>query len=39
MEAGRHELVFDASRLTSGVYIYMLSSGNNSSSKRMVLIK
>lgn len=39
MEAGRHELVFDASRLTSGVYIYTLSSGNNSSSKRMVLIK
>jgi hypothetical protein len=39
MEAGKREVVFDASRLTTGVYIYRLTAGDNSASKRMLLIK
>jgi hypothetical protein len=39
MNAGSHEVVFDASRLTSGAYVYRLSSGSNVASQRMLLIK
>jgi hypothetical protein len=39
MEAGTHEIVFEASRLTTGVYIYRLASGSNSASRRMLLVK
>jgi parallel beta-helix repeat protein len=37
--AGYHSVVFDASRLGSGVYIYKLSAGDFNQIKRMVVIK
>lgn len=39
MKAGVYNLPFDASNLASGVYIYKLTSGTFSESKRMALIK
>ena len=38
-EAGRYELEFNASNLSSGVYIYKLQAGDYVSSKKMILIK
>ena len=38
-EAGSHSVSFNASKLTSGVYIYTLRTGNNSMSKKMMLLK
>jgi hypothetical protein len=37
--AGNHEVTFDASELTSGVYFYSLQSGNFIDTKKMILIK
>jgi aminopeptidase N len=37
--AGRYEQVFDASSLTSGVYVYKLQVGDFISSKKMILLK
>ena len=37
--AGQHQAVFDASKLSSGVYYYQLISGEFSVSKGMVLLK
>jgi hypothetical protein len=37
--AGRYQISFDASKLTSGVYFYRVNSGNNSLVKKMMLIK
>jgi photosystem II stability/assembly factor-like uncharacterized protein len=39
MTAGVHNISFDASSLASGVYIYKLTSGSFTESKKMVLIK
>jgi hypothetical protein len=39
MQAGRHEVRFDASTLSSGIYMYKLQSGGFSSIKKFVLIK
>jgi hypothetical protein len=39
LPAGRHESLFEASRLSSGVYMAVLRSGNESSSQRLVLTK
>jgi len=39
MNAGYHEVTFDASRLASGVYLYSLSSGQFHATKKMLLIK
>lgn len=39
MQAGQHDISFDASRLASGVYVYRLSAGNFVQSKRLTLIK
>ncbi|HTR80990.1 MAG TPA: T9SS type A sorting domain-containing protein [Bacteroidota bacterium] len=39
MAAGTHEVTFDASKLSSGVYIYRLSSGSTFASKKMMLLK
>jgi acyl-CoA thioesterase I len=36
---GRHEIVLDASGLSSGVYFYQLMTGQESLKKRMLLIK
>ncbi|QQS38241.1 MAG: T9SS type A sorting domain-containing protein [Ignavibacteriales bacterium] len=38
-DAGSYEVVFDASSLASGFYIYKLTAGNFTSSKKMLLIK
>lgn len=38
-EAGKHSVNFDASRLSSGLYIYTLNTGNFTSSKKMMLLK
>jgi len=38
-EAGRHTVTFDASKLTSGVYFYRLTTEQGSISKKMTLLK
>jgi len=38
-EEGRYEVSFDASNLSSGVYVYNLKSGSFSSVKKMLLLK
>lgn len=38
-EAGRYEVEFNASNLSSGLYFYKLQSGTFTSTKKMVLIK
>lgn len=38
-EAGRYEIDFDASGLSSGIYVYNLKSGNLNSVKKMLLVK
>jgi hypothetical protein len=38
-QAGIHEVVFDASRLASGVYLYRLTAGEFSSTKKLLLMK
>jgi hypothetical protein len=37
--AGKHEAIFDATGLTSGVYFYRLEAANHIESKKMVFIK
>jgi len=39
MQAGFHQVTFDASHLASGMYIYRIKAGNFISSKKMMLIK
>jgi len=38
-QKGRYEVQFDASRLSSGVYIYRIEANEFSASRKMVLIK
>ena len=38
-QAGSYEVVFDASQLPAGVYLYKLQVGEYSSVKRMTLVK
>ena len=38
-EAGAYDVNFDASQLSSGLYIYTLNAGNFTSSKKMMLLK
>jgi hypothetical protein len=38
-DAGVHEVKFDASGLSSGVYCYRLQAGDFVSSKRMLILK
>jgi len=39
MEAGYHEIDFNASRLSSGVYFYSIQTGSFSEVKKMMLLK
>lgn len=39
MEAGKHEITFNAKNLTSGVYIYKLEAGSFVQTKTMMLVK
>jgi len=39
MPAGYYEINFDAHNLSSGVYFYTLTSGNFTSSNKMILLK
>ena len=39
MSAGNHSVTFDASNLTSGIYIYRISAGNFVSVKKLMLLK
>ncbi|MEK7263064.1 MAG: choice-of-anchor D domain-containing protein [Bacteroidota bacterium] len=39
MEAGAHEIIFDANTLPSGVYYYRLSAGVFSETKKLLLMK
>jgi bacillolysin len=36
---GRHEVTFDGSQLSSGVYFYRLTSGNNTATRAMMLVR
>ena len=38
-EAGIHEVGFNASKLASGVFLYKISAGNFSATKKMLLVK
>jgi len=38
-KAGNYKVQFDASNLTSGIYLYSLQSGNFVDSKKMILLK
>ena len=37
--AGEHKVLFDASHLTTGMYIYRIQSGNFVATKKMMLVK
>lgn len=38
-EAGYYELNFDGSHLSSGTYIYRITAGDFTDSKKMILLK
>lgn len=39
LNAGKHEISFDANALASGMYVYTIQAGNYTSTKRMLLLK
>ncbi|MBM4166860.1 MAG: T9SS type A sorting domain-containing protein [Ignavibacteria bacterium] len=39
MESGKHEVQFDASKLSSGMYFYKLSTNKFSAVKKMIVVK
>ncbi len=38
-EPGRYKITYDASELSSGIYVYQLQSGSNEMSRKMILLK
>ena len=38
-ESGAHSATFDASKFTSGVYFYQIKAGNNTATRKMMLVK
>jgi len=38
-EAGVHEVMFDGSRLASGVYFYTMRAGNYAETRRLVILR
>ncbi|MBW7889397.1 MAG: T9SS type A sorting domain-containing protein, partial [Bacteroidetes bacterium] len=38
-EAGNYSVQFNASQLSSGIYFYTLTAGNNISTKKLLLLK
>jgi len=38
-EAGEHQIIWDASNHSSGVYFYKLTAGDFTETKRMMLVK
>ena len=39
IEPGKHEVVFDASKLSSGIYFYKITAGDFVETKKMLLVK
>ena len=39
LSAGQHDIVFDASAMSSGIYFYRMTSGDFSEMKKMILMK
>jgi uncharacterized protein (TIGR02145 family) len=39
LEAGDHEVIFNASNLSSGIYFYRIQSGNFMETKKLILMK
>jgi hypothetical protein len=39
MEAGHHEVTFDASSLASGVYLYRLTAGEYAQTRALILLR
>ncbi|MDZ7764317.1 MAG: T9SS type A sorting domain-containing protein [Melioribacteraceae bacterium] len=39
LQPGNHEIFFDASNLSSGMYIYKINTGEFTSVKKMLLIR
>jgi flagellar hook assembly protein FlgD len=38
-EAGQHQVTFDGTKLTSGVYLYTLTAGSQVASGKLALVK
>jgi hypothetical protein len=38
-EAGKYSVVFDASRLSSGIYFYQITAGKFVATKKMMFLK
>jgi hypothetical protein len=39
LTTGRHEVVFDAANLATGIYFYQLEAGSFTTQRKLVLIK
>ncbi len=39
LEAGEHKIMFDTSKLSSGIYFYRMTAGKNVKVRKMQLLK